>query len=455
VKEEDDEPTPRAPKGVDPGATPKGSTKKDEAAAKKKISAEDHARVKAVGDKILAGGEGLTHDDVATLDAHAEKNMDAEQLKELAAAAKSRISGTKAQLAERIIAYAKGKAAGGTAVAPEAKPDIQNVIANSPRAAAALKAVTEAQATYVAAKTTSDNLVEELRPLREKFNALGKALLDEHGLDLTDSAAWSDPRAAEWDTFRREVYAPARRADSDAYSALREASQGGMAALVESLKPATPQKIDSSLDPNAHGGTRDTYPRGYEPIEGEELSRAELVFEAASTWVQSVTSGIDGAKVVYGKEKNGRAWCANKSQHYPGQAGADYVVLISTVPGKGDGDRQQQETAVHEMGHLVEFHKPGVQALANKFVEYRCKGEQPVQMSEAVPNSGYGAHELGRKDDFEKSFGSKSAYYVGKTYASGATEVVSMGMELLYKDPARFAAADPEYFQFICHVLTM
>jgi len=122
VKEEDDEPTPRAPKGVDPGATPKGSTKKDEAAAKKKISAEDHARVKAVGDKILAGGEGLTHDDVATLIGHAEKNLNAKQLKELVAAVKSKISGTKAQLADRIIAYAKGKATGGTAAAPEAKP---------------------------------------------------------------------------------------------------------------------------------------------------------------------------------------------------------------------------------------------------------------------------------------------------------------------------------------------
>ena len=48
---------------------------------------------------------------------------------------------------------------------------------------------------------------------------------------------------------------------------------------------------------------------------------------------------------------------------------------------------------------------------------------------------------------------SVAAGYVGKTYANNSTEVFSMGMEQLYKDPISFAEDDPEYFKFIVGVL--
>lgn len=48
---------------------------------------------------------------------------------------------------------------------------------------------------------------------------------------------------------------------------------------------------------------------------------------------------------------------------------------------------------------------------------------------------------------------SVAAGYVGKTYANNRTEVFSMGMEQLYKDPINFAEDDPEYFKFIVGVL--
>lgn len=43
----------------------------------------------------------------------------------------------------------------------------------------------------------------------------------------------------------------------------------------------------------------------------------------------------------------------------------------------------------------------------------------------------------------------------GELYACDDTEIVSMGVEKLYTDPMGFAKRDPEYFQFVCHILSM
>ncbi len=46
------------------------------------------------------------------------------------------------------------------------------------------------------------------------------------------------------------------------------------------------------------------------------------------------------------------------------------------------------------------------------------------------------------------------AHYAGKTYeGSKATEIVSMGLEMLYRDPAHFAKADPQYFSLMMGIL--
>ncbi|MGA4923547.1 hypothetical protein, partial [Bacillus subtilis] len=67
---------------------------------------------------------------------------------------------------------------------------------------------------------------------------------------------------------------------------------------------------------------------------------------------------------------------------------------------------------------------------------------------------GYSDNEMGRKDDFEKAFGNKnSAYYAGKEYSHNASEVLTMGVQLLYNDPSGFAKRDPEYCAFVVGVL--
>jgi hypothetical protein len=42
---------------------------------------------------------------------------------------------------------------------------------------------------------------------------------------------------------------------------------------------------------------------------------------------------------------------------------------------------------------------------------------------------------------------------VGKDYGGRATEIVSMGIQLLFNDPVSFAESDPDYFEFMLRSL--
>lgn len=119
---------------------------------------------------------------------------------------------------------------------------------------------------------------------------------------------------------------------------------------------------------------------------------------------------------------------------------------------------ENTEAAVvaHEAGHHLN-EDPRVKKLCADFLEARLKGQPPQKLKALFPNSKFGDDEEGNKDDFDKAFQSLSAaapYYVGKIYKGGQTEVISMGIEMLYRDPATFARADPEFFQFVTGVVS-
>lgn len=112
-------------------------------------------------------------------------------------------------------------------------------------------------------------------------------------------------------------------------------------------------------------------------------------------------------------------------------------------------------TYAHELGHHLEDVIPGAKDRVREFLAKRCGDEEPVSLREKFARHGFDADERGRADDFGKLFpdDSASAYYVGKVYPSGETEVLSMGLELLWRDPKRFAATDPEYFDLVMDIL--
>jgi hypothetical protein len=70
-------------------------------------------------------------------------------------------------------------------------------------------------------------------------------------------------------------------------------------------------------------------------------------------------------------------------------------------------------------------------------------------------SGGYKPHEVGVDDDFAKAFGGdkERGRYAGKDYHGKYTEVVSMGLEQLHRDPVKFAKDDPEYFNFVMGAL--
>jgi hypothetical protein len=115
----------------------------------------------------------------------------------------------------------------------------------------------------------------------------------------------------------------------------------------------------------------------------------------------------------------------------------------------------ETKTMVHEMGHHLEFSIPGVRQAAIDFLKYRVGDQKPQKLRRIFPNLSYKADEIGCDDDFAKAFGGdkNSAWYAGKHYNSGITEIVSMGVERLYDNPIGFAKGDPEYCKFILGIL--
>jgi hypothetical protein len=113
-------------------------------------------------------------------------------------------------------------------------------------------------------------------------------------------------------------------------------------------------------------------------------------------------------------------------------------------------------TAVHELGHWIEANIPGIKRAANDFIAKRFGNEKPINLREMYANYGFNDYETGRKDNFDKLWSDKNdprAYYVGKSYSDGSTEIISMGIEEMYRDPSNFAKKDPEYFEFIVSIL--
>jgi hypothetical protein len=109
---------------------------------------------------------------------------------------------------------------------------------------------------------------------------------------------------------------------------------------------------------------------------------------------------------------------------------------------------------VHEFGHALEEHVPGLKDAAIAFRERRIGTEKPIDLSRRM---GLSPGEEGYEDEFTKTFGDRAAY-VGKIYRDDAghissTEIVSMGLEQMHNDPVHFAKADPDYFNFLLGAL--
>jgi hypothetical protein len=213
---------------------------------------------------------------------------------------------------------------------------------------------------------------------------------------------------------------------------------------------------------------------------GEFTPMMNARMKQAQDFLQKLTAarpGTDPAVIkdigrlrVHAAEKGARAFNAEKV-HFPW--------MESRIGVNCDPD-DLTPTWVHEMGHHFEHTLPGAKRRAKEFLDYRIakSGTTNQKFRDLWPDCGYELDEIGNEDDFLAAFDRwggwqpgktydvaamsadryargtvQSAMYAGKYYTDGATELISMGVQLLYEDPAGFAVRDPEYFKFIVGVL--
>lgn len=100
---------------------------------------------------------------------------------------------------------------------------------------------------------------------------------------------------------------------------------------------------------------------------------------------------------------------------------------------------------VHEMSHWLEEKIPGIREEVQAFYEKRTQGEKSVKMSEVTGNKNYRDNEVTKVDKWINP-------YMGKEYKN-ASEILSMGMEMMYRNPLYLAKNDPEMFDFIYSVV--
>lgn len=109
----------------------------------------------------------------------------------------------------------------------------------------------------------------------------------------------------------------------------------------------------------------------------------------------------------------------------------------------------ESSVVAHEITHVIEVKNPKLLKAAQAFLAKRAGNEKPKLLRSLTMNPGYRTDEKAYEDQWEKKGGD---HYSGKIY-NGATEILTMGIERIHKDPALFSKTDPEYFEFIVRTL--
>lgn len=112
------------------------------------------------------------------------------------------------------------------------------------------------------------------------------------------------------------------------------------------------------------------------------------------------------------------------------------------------------DTAIHEIAHHIEGDHRPILEVSKRFLARRAKGGRPEPLSEIIDLS-YGKDEIA----FRANWATRGGHpYIGKFYGPSlkeafATELISMGLERLHREPAAFFREDADYFLFLVLVL--
>jgi hypothetical protein len=103
-------------------------------------------------------------------------------------------------------------------------------------------------------------------------------------------------------------------------------------------------------------------------------------------------------------------------------------------------------TVIHELSHWIEYSVPEIKKEVVEFYNRRTKGEKVVKMRDATGIKSYRDTEITKVDKWMRP-------YMGKVYPDESTEILSMGLELMYRNPVALAKQDPDMFDFIYSVV--
>lgn len=106
-------------------------------------------------------------------------------------------------------------------------------------------------------------------------------------------------------------------------------------------------------------------------------------------------------------------------------------------------------TVLHEITHATEQQAASVLAKSQAFLKLRA-GAEPLKSLRKLTGLRYKADEFAYEDEFAKRGGD---HYMGKSYGARATELLTMGIERLHRDPMEFYLADRTYFEFVVSTL--
>ena len=107
---------------------------------------------------------------------------------------------------------------------------------------------------------------------------------------------------------------------------------------------------------------------------------------------------------------------------------------------------ERRSVIAHEIGHHLEEHSAFLREAQQEFFDARTSGLDVERLRDITGDSGYGRQEVAIEDDFTNP-------YMGRIYGQRgqqkAFEILTMGLEQMYKDPVAFADEDPQMFDFI------
>jgi hypothetical protein len=111
-------------------------------------------------------------------------------------------------------------------------------------------------------------------------------------------------------------------------------------------------------------------------------------------------------------------------------------------------------TAVHELAHHIEGDHRPVLENSRRFIARRARGGSPERLRD-LTGQNYGVNEIAYRANWTTRGGS---HYSGKFYGPSlknaiATELISVGLERLRREPAVFFREDSDYFLFLLLVL--